>query len=174
MRSPEIIIIAALAESNRLIGNQGKVPWKIPEDSQRFQRLTMGHTVVMGRTTWQDDVEETPLPNRHNIVVSRSLAHLEPQKHSDSAFNLLFTASLQDAIAQSQQQAKAFMVGGARIYAESLALADTLELTLVVGDFTGDTFFPEYQSLIGTQFQLVHQENQAGFRYETYRRISAS
>jgi Dihydrofolate reductase len=73
------------------------------------------------------------------------------------------------------------MVGGERIYAESLALADMLELTLVEGDFTRDTFSPEYQPLIGTQFQLVHQENQIvhqenqmGFRYETYRRIPGS
>jgi dihydrofolate reductase len=171
MNTPEVIIISALAESNRLIGSCGKVPWHIPHDSQRFQHLTMGHTVVMGRKTWEDDVEKVPLRNRHNIIVSRSLAVTPPQIHGSPAYKLLFVASIPDAIAQSQAETKIFIVGGSQIYAEALAIADTLELTLVEGDYTGDTFFPDYQPLIGTQFERVAQERHPGFRYETYRRM---
>ena len=67
---------------------------------------------------------------------------------------------------------KVFIVGGTRLYAEALPQADTLELTLVEGDFEGDTFFPPYDHLIGTQFELVKVDPQPGFRFETYQRIS--
>jgi len=70
MKMPEIVIIAALAAKNRAIGKNGKVPWHIPEDSQRFQAETMGHPIIMGRKTWSEDIERRPLPNRLNIVIT--------------------------------------------------------------------------------------------------------
>lgn len=75
------------------------------------------------------------------------------------------------ALKKVQNHNKAFIVGGASIYSQSLNLADTLELTLVEGDFQGDTFFPEYEFLIGDQFAMVNQETHAGYRFETYKRI---
>ena len=172
MNKPEVIIISALAESNRVIGNKGKVPWNIPEDSKRFQELTLGYTVIMGRKTWEHDIEKSPLPQRRNIVISSSPQRLESEKRSDSTSDILFVRSLEEALGKSKDK-KIFIVGGSSIYAEALGMADTLELTLVKGDFEGDTFFPEYQSLIGHQFELVKKEVHPEFRYETYKRISA-
>lgn len=175
MHKPEIIIISALAESNRLIGRNGKVPWRIPHDSRRFRELTLGHTVVMGRKTWQDDVGESPMFQRRNIVVSPSLSQLSPPprmaRPGQPPHELLIVPTLAQALAVCQDQTQVFMVGGAGIFAEALDIADRLELTLVAGDFIGDTFFPEYQSRIGTEYSCVNQIQHFGFRYETYRRI---
>ena len=169
---PEIIIISALAETNRVIGSNGKVPWKIPEDSERFQRITLTHTVIMGRKTWEYDLEKCPLPQRNNIVISSSSQPLEiSEECSNLTSSLLSAKSLEEALAKAEDQEKVFIVGGSSIYAQALKLTDTLELTLVEGEFEGDTFFPEYQYLIGSQFELVKKELHSGFRYETYKRI---
>ncbi len=172
MNHPEIIIIAALAESNRVIGKNGKLPWKIPEDSRRFQQLTIGHTVIMGRKTWEYDVEKCPLIHRRNIIISSS-----PQTQTIAEdcpsypFELLFASSLQAALQKVTEEQKVFIAGGAIVYGQALQLADTLELTLIEGNFEGDVFFPEYTHLIGTYFELVHQEQQPGYRFATYKRI---
>lgn len=176
MNKPEIIIISALAESNRVMGKAGKVPWRIPHDSWRFRQLTLGHTVVMGRKTWQDDVGEQPMFQRRNIVVSPTLSQLPPPPRfappGQPPHELLIVPSIPEALAICSDQAQVFMVGGVRIFTEALDIADRLELTLVAGDFTGDTFFPEYQSRIGTEYTCVNKIQHFGFRYETYRRMS--
>jgi len=173
MNKPEIIIIAALAESNRVIAQNGKLPWTIPEDSQRFQSLTLNHTVIMGRKTWENDLNNRPLKNRINIVISSSphkvKIALQSIIHPDELF---VVNSIQEALSKASKTEKIFIAGGATIYDQTLELADTLELTLVEGDFEGDTFFPEYHSLIDSQFELVAKEVRPGFRYETYKRIT--
>jgi dihydrofolate reductase len=170
---PEIIIIAALSAINRVIGHEGKLPWSIPADSQRFQDLTQGYAVIMGRKTWESDLKRCPLPQRYNIIVSSQpqLGEIETDCLSKS-LGAELVSSLTMAIAKAQKFQKIFIVGGAGIYAEALAIADTWELTLVEGDYQGDTFFPEYQSLVGEKFRLVNVENHQGFRYETYRKIA--
>lgn len=174
MNKPEIIIIAALAESNRVIANKGKLPWTIPTDSQRFQKLTLEHTVIMGRKTWENDLKKRPLTKRNNIVISSEEQEIDSsEQRLDYPFKLLFVKSIQEALEKSKElEEKVFIAGGASIYAQALELADTLELTLVEGDFEGDTFFPEYQSLIDRQFELVGKETHPGFRFETYKRIT--
>lgn len=130
---PEVIIIAALAGSTRVIGKRGKLPWPaIPEDLQRFQSLTRGHPVIMGRITWELDLEKVPLPERLNIVISR-------QEGRDAG--PVWVASLEAAIAVAQGMEKVFIVGGATLYTQALATADTLELTVIEGEYAGDTFF---------------------------------
>jgi dihydrofolate reductase len=173
MKKTEVIIIAAVAESNRVIGKNGKLPWRIPQDSKRFQEITLGHPVIMGRKTWEFDIEKRPLVKRFNIVISSSPEQEDVSMHCHNyPFELAFVNSIQDALKNAASQEKAFIVGGASIYSQALNLADTLELTLVEGDFEGDTFFPNYEHLIGDQFKLVNQEKHPGFRYETYRRIA--
>lgn len=172
MKKTEVIIIAAVAESNRVIGKNGKLPWRIPQDSKRFQEITLGHPVIMGRKTWEFDIEKRPLVKRFNIVISSSPEQEDISNYCHNyPFELAFVNSVQDALKNAANQEKAFIVGGASIYSQALNLADTLELTLVEGDFEGDTFFPNYEHLIGDQFKLVNQEKHSGFRYETYRRI---
>jgi dihydrofolate reductase len=173
MNKPEIIIIAALAESNRAIAKNGKLPWKIPEDSKRFQSLTLNHTVIVGRNTWEKDLKNSPLKNRNLIVISSNPEAVQMELRSiNYPEEVLVCNSLKEALEKAQDPEKIFIAGGASIYAQGLELANTLELTLVEGDFEGDTFFPEYQHLIGSQFELVAKEERPGFQFETYKRIA--
>jgi dihydrofolate reductase len=172
VNQPEIIIIAALSAQDRVIGLAGKLPWSIPADSQRFQRLTQGFAVIMGRKTWESDVQRCPLPDRYNVIVSSQtqLGAIDENCLANS-LGVDLVSSLTAALAKAQEFPKIFIVGGAGIYAEALEIADTWELTLVEGDYTGDTFFPEYRSLIDRKFSLANLEDYQQFRYETYRKI---
>ena len=173
MNKAEIIIIAALAESNRAIAKNGELPWNIPEDSQRFESLTLNHTLIVGRNTWDSDLKNSPLKNHHIIVISSQPEEVEMELQSiNYPEEVLVFNSLSEALEKAQDIEKIFIAGGASIYAQGLELADTLELTLVEGDFEGDTFFPEYQHLIGNQFELVGKEERPNFRFETYKRIT--
>lgn len=165
----EIIIIAALAESNRAIGYRGKLPWSIPADLKRFRQLTLNHSVIMGRKTWEFDIQRRPLPHRLNWVVTSqpSLAPLQPTCAND-ALGVEFARSLFDALDRCSTHEKIFIIGGASIYAQAIDLADTLELTIVEGDYPGDVFFPQYP--ISNQFHLVQREPQEGYRFETYQK----
>ncbi len=173
MKMPEIVVIAALAANNRVIGKQGKVPWHIPADSQRFQRLTIGHSVIMGRKTWSEDIEKCPLTKRRNIVITSHPDQYQVADHCQNyPLGLVFVPSLLAALQAVEEEDKVFIIGGASIYAQALPLADVLDLTIVEGDYEGDAYFPEYQGLIGNQFEQMHVEAHAGFRFETYRRMA--
>lgn len=165
---PELVLIAAIAEANRVIGQGGKVPWKIPEDSRRFRQLTLGHPIIMGRKTWVRDLEERPLDQRHNIVVSTTL----PLRSQPGQLSIV--RSLAAGLAIASPAEKIFIIGGASLYAEALPRVDRLELTWVAGDFPGDTYFPDLAPLLTTEFERVQQEAHDSYRFETYRRISKS
>ena len=172
MERPEIIIIAALTEGDRVIGKNGKVPWLIAADLQRFKQFTQGHAVIVGRKTWEFDLEKCPLPRRHMIVVSKTLQGdriSEDCKTED--YQLTFANSLEDALAAAGDCEQVFIIGGGTLYQQALSITDRLELTIVEASYAGDTFFPPYEHLVGTDFQLERTEKHAGYRYETYHRI---
>ena len=173
MNKPEIIIIAALAEANRVIANHGNLPWNIPEDSQRFQSLTHNHTVIVGRNTWEKDLKTQPLKDSNIIVISSKPEEVKTDLQSiNYPVEVLVFDSLSEALEKATEPEKIFIAGGASIYSQALEIADTLELTLVEGEFEGDTFFPEYQHLVGSKFELVARQERPGFRYETYKIIN--
>jgi len=162
MARPEIIILAAIAGKNRVIGKAGKLPWHISEDLKRFKRLTIGYPVLMGRTTFESIVERLgkPLPERRSLVLtSKSLA-----EHPDVASY----PSIDLALAAIVGEEKIFVIGGERVFKETLEMADGLELTIVEGDYDGDAFFPEYEEIIENRFSLTLKEGKDGFRFETY------
>lgn len=131
--------IAAIGEKNREMGLKGKVPWKIPEDSKFFMDTTKGHPVIMGRRTWEADLERRPLPNRTNIVVTS-----DPNYQIEGA---IAVTSVEDAIAQAKDKPgseEIFIIGGARLYETAMPLTDRLYLTMVEGTHEADTFFPDY------------------------------
>lgn len=166
--SPEIVIVAAVAEANRVIGDGMDLPWHIPEDLGHFKRLTLGHPLVMGRRTFESLLHQfgRPLPGRENVVLTRHPVHADhPGIH--------VYASLDDALDAFADREQISIGGGAMIYEQMLPRADRLELTLVEGDYTGDTFFPPYAHLLGTDFELAHREPRAGFRFETWVRSTA-
>lgn len=131
-----ISIIAAL-DQKRGIGKDNKLLWHIPEDLQRFKRLTSGHPVIMGRKTFESIGRV--LPNRTNIIVTRNSSFLIP--------NSIIVNSLEEAITEAKESPGAeeiFIIGGGQIFQQAFPLALKLYLTVVDGSFDADTFFPDY------------------------------
>jgi dihydrofolate reductase len=150
----KLIIIAAIAR-NRVIGKNGKLPWHIPEDLARFKLLTTGHTVVMGRRTF--DSFNNPLPNRINIVITSRVIN-----------GVKSYPSLEYALQALKNEKEVFVIGGGWLFADALRSADELRLTLVDREVDGDTFFPPYQEFLHTHFQLIQEERHAGFSFLDY------
>jgi dihydrofolate reductase len=118
---------------NRVIGIDNTLPWRLPADLQHFKRTTMGHPVIMGRKTW--DSIGRPLPGRRNLVVTR-----DADWRADGAERV---SSIDEAATLCHEQAEAFVIGGAQIYAAALPRADTVVATEIDLDVAGDTFFAE-------------------------------
>ncbi len=125
----EIVLVVAIAD-NGVIGKDGGIPWHISEDMKRFKALTMGHTIVMGRKTW-DSLPKKPLPGRVNVVVTRQ---------KDWKCEGAVTASSLGQ-ATSGTSGTVMVIGGAEIYERALPLASRIELTEVHKDFDGDARF---------------------------------
>jgi dihydrofolate reductase len=131
--------IAAIGEKGRELGLKGKVPWKIPEDSTFFMLTTKGHPIIMGRRTWEADLERRPLPKRTNIIVTSDPTY--------EAVGAIATTSIENAIAQAKDSPgseEIFIIGGAKLYETAMPYIDRLYLTLVEGTHEADTFFPDY------------------------------
>ena len=153
-----IALIAAYAE-NRVIGQNGRIPWDIPEEKHRFRDLTMGHIMIMGRKTYEEIGR--PLPGRETIVLSRTKQFDAP--HCRTA------GSLAEAL-QLAGDRDVFICGGERVYREALVVADVLYLTEIHASFDGDARFPteEIQA-----FEPVERTEIAGeipYTFVTYRR----
>ncbi len=142
-----ISIIAAIAE-NRAIGINNDLPWKLPNDMKRFRELTTGHTVIMGRKTFES-LPNGALPNRTNIVVTRN--------NTVTFENCILFDNLQDAIKKHNTQEEIFVIGGASIYDQVINLADKLYISLVRHSFeNANTFFPEINK---NEWIMTEQEN---------------
>lgn len=150
----KISIIAAIDEK-RGIGKAGQLPWHISEDLKRFKQITSGHTVIMGRKTFESIGK--PLPNRVNIVITS-----QTQNMNSTSEDLIFVNSLEKALEKAKDDV--FIIGGGQVYAESIAKADKLYLTLIDGDFNCDTFFPDYSQFSKETFIGAGEEN--GIRYK--------
>lgn len=163
---PEIIVIAAVAEKDRLIGNGMRLPWHIPEDLKRFKRLTLGHPLLMGRKTFESLLVQfgRPLPERRHIVLTS-----DPERVQHPVAECV--TSVDEALAAVKYETKVYIAGGAQVYKAFLETADRLELTLVEGDFEGDTYFPTWKHLVGTVYTLEKRSEREGFRFETYKRL---
>jgi dihydrofolate reductase len=122
---------------NGVIGANGTIPWRLPEDLKFFKRTTLGHAVIMGRKTYESIGK--PLPGRRNIIVSRSLNWSGTIVGPCEIVNSL---GLAITIARETDEAP-FVIGGAAIYAEALPLVDRIFMTEVHRDVEGDVLFPE-------------------------------
>lgn len=166
MKKSEIAIIVAMAK-NRTIGINNTLPWRIPEDLKHFKALTMGHHMIMGRKTF--DSIGKPLPGRTSVIVTRD--------HNLKIEGCLIAHSLQDAIKLCEKDPETFIVGGADIYAQSLALADTLYITEIQQDVEGDVYFPEIDSDRWSEISReVHNQETPqplAYHFATYRRKHA-
>lgn len=126
-----MIAMIAAYDRNRVIGNNGRIPWQIDGEQRRFKELTMGNAVIMGRRTYEEIGR--PLIGRQNIVLS-SIGHF------DGCINV---RSLEEALCAAQTD-DVYIAGGASIYRAALAIADKLYITEIDAVFDGDAFFPEF------------------------------
>lgn len=133
-----ITIIAAIA-NNLVLGKNNQLIWHLPADLKRFKLTTTGHTVIMGRKTFES-LGNKPLPNRTNIIISAN--------KNFKAKNCVLAHSLQEAIFYAKADANPFILGGAHIYQQAIAVADVLDLTFIHHSFEGDVYFPEIDKAI--------------------------
>ena len=185
---PELVVIAAVSEADRLIGDGLELPWHLPADLRRFKALTLGHPLLMGRRTFESLVHQFggPLPGRENVVLTRDA---ETGARLAAEHGATVYASLDDALAGLSGSERVFVGGGAGVYGAVLGAdgeaprADRLELTLVEGGpFEGDTYFPPYAHLVGEDgpYRLAATEahpsegGRPAFRFETFVRAAPS
>lgn len=132
-------LIAAMARK-RVIGKDGTLPWRVPEDLRYFKQATMGHAIIMGRRTF-DEVGK-PLPGRTNIVVTRNGPS---PAHPPASDKLLWVRTLEEALrAAYAVDAEPYVIGGAQIYKEAFPFVTHLHVTYIDRDIEGDTYFPAW------------------------------
>ena len=136
-----IYIIAALSQNNQ-IGLNNQMPWHLPEDLHYFKTVTTGHTVIMGRKTFESIGH--PLPNRKNIVLTQN------PNFTPDGVQVIHT--LKEALELCQELPEVFIIGGGEIYRAFMPFATKLYLTLIPKVIIGDTTFPDYQN----DFRCTH------------------
>ena len=138
-------MIVAVAEDGA-IGRGGDLIWRISADLKRFKAITMGHTIIMGRKTW-DSLPKGALPGRRNVVVTRD--------ETFAAVGADVYHSLEEAVASCNGQ-EAFIIGGAQIYGQSLPMVERLYLTKVFASYSdADAHFP---MLNDDEWEVVNEE----------------
>lgn len=156
-----ITMIAAVAE-NGAIGFENKLLYWLPDDMKRFRQLTTGHTIVMGRRTFES-LPKGALPNRRNIVLSRGARPTAPAAPGETLARNVYTekgaelyASLDEALAACAADEEVFVIGGASVYAQALPLAQRLCLTIVHDTpAQADAFFPW---LLPSEWAVINEE----------------
>jgi dihydrofolate reductase len=150
---------------NRVIGRNGGLPWSLPDDLKHFKQLTVDHTVIMGRKTF-DEIKR-PLDNRRNVVISRN-----PEFHPHG---VTVVPSLKEALALGATESEVFVLGGGEVFRLALPRADRIYLTVIHAQIEGDTYFPEFDA---TSWALEEEKRHEAdtrhaypFTFRTYRRI---
>jgi len=159
------LCIAVAVGENLAIGKNNQLLWHMPADLKFFKQTTSGHTVIMGRKTF--DSVGRPLPNRRNIVITRD--------KSLSIENVEVVHSLDEALNLTKDEEKVFIVGGAEIYRQALPKTDLLYLTTIHHDFDADTFFPSFNrsdwETISTDAHKADEKNKYDYTFEVLKRI---
>ena len=165
-----MIIIVVAYDSNRVIGFNGSLPWYLPEDLKHFKNLTTGHSVILGRKTW-DSLPKKPLRGRLNIVLTNGFLEIPSEHRVANDTRICVAGNLEDAIATAERerpQKDVFIIGGAQVYESALRedVVDTIFVSKVPGQHEGDVFFPELST---DDWECVYGEKKEGFtilRYE--------
>ncbi|MBL7879297.1 dihydrofolate reductase [uncultured Chryseobacterium sp.] len=158
-------IVVAMGEKNE-IGFENQLLWHLPKDLKHFKEITSGHPVIMGRKTYESIGK--PLPNRTNIVVSRKTDWFEE--------GILIVGSIKEAVKFAKKiDEEVFIIGGGKIYEQTMDVVDKLEVTLVKADLEADTFFPKIDPRIWKKTdEICHEKdekNQYDFCFQTFERI---
>jgi dihydrofolate reductase len=150
-----ISLVLAMA-TNGVIGVNGALPWRIPEDMKHFKAVTMGKPILMGRKTW-DSFPKKPLPGRANIVITRDAGW--------AATGAIAVHSLDDAVARAGDADEVAVIGGAEIYRLALPRAALVHLTEVHADFAGDTRMPRFDPALWHETMRENRATQEGLAY---------
>jgi dihydrofolate reductase len=141
-----VTIVVAISE-NHVIGKDNKLLWYLPRDLKHFKDITTGHTVIMGRKTY--DSVGKPLPKRRNIIITRQPITIEGCE---------VVNSIEAALALCAGEEEVFIVGGAEIYKQAMQLTNRIYLTIVHQQFEGDTLFPEIDAAVWTEVSREDHE----------------
>ncbi|HCD53068.1 MAG TPA: dihydrofolate reductase [Balneolaceae bacterium] len=157
-----IITLIAAHDPNLLIGANGELPWRYPEDLKHFKAKTLGKPILMGRGVFEE-LNEKPLPGRENIVLSTSKTyeHVPTYSSIDNALKDIDVPEL-------------MVIGGGKVYEQLLDSADKLIITLIHKEFEGDTYFPEYRDKIGTEWVEVSKEETEELSFIEYQRVASN
>ncbi|MFP4286833.1 MAG: dihydrofolate reductase [Candidatus Izemoplasmataceae bacterium] len=157
-----MISLIVAHDPNGLIGHKGRLPWHYKEDLVYFKKVTLGHTCLMGRVTFESILKtlKKPLPNRNNIVVSRQRLNYQGITviHDLEAF----------LKANQETDEEIFVIGGALIYKMALPYAEKLYITKIHEVFKGDTYFPTYNA---DDFTLTFKEEKEALTFLIYERV---
>lgn len=140
----KISLIVAFDE-NRLIGKNNELPWRLPADLKFFKNVTMGHSIIMGRKTFESIGKV--LPGRTSVIVTRQNNYLAP--------GCIVVNSLEEAFEKCKNEEQVFVIGGAELFKYALPLATDLYITEIHHEFDGDTWFPEIHD---DQWQEISEE----------------
>ena len=162
IHNKSITLIAAVSKNNG-IGLNNKLLWYNKDDLKRFKELTIGHSIIMGRKTFES-LPNGALPNRKNIVLTRE------KNYSNK--NIFVANNINDAIQLTKNDSNPFIIGGGEIYKNGIKLAEKIELTRVHENFDGDTFFPKIDSDTWTLINRVENNSDEkhlhNYTFETY------
>jgi dihydrofolate reductase len=150
------ISLLAAVGANLVIGRDGAMPWHLPQDLAHFKATTMGHTMVMGRKTY--DAIGRALPGRRTIVITRQQRWHAP--------GVEVAHSLSEAFALAGPT-EVFVIGGSEVYRQAMPFADRMMLTEIEQSPEGDAFFPPYEP---DEWQEIARQAQDGFAFVTYER----
>lgn len=140
-----ISFIVAMDE-NRVIGHENSMPWHLPNDLQRFKKITTGHTIIMGRKTYESIGR--PLPNRKNIILTRD----ENYKQE----GCIVIHAMEDIAPYAESEEEVFVIGGETLFRQTFSMAEKMYITMIHHAFPeGDTFFPSFST---EEWEVVSEE----------------
>jgi dihydrofolate reductase len=158
-------MIAAVAENDAL-GKDNTLLWHLPDDFKRFKAITTGHTIIMGRKTFESFPK--PLPNRPHIIITRD------RSYTTSYPECTVVHSLDEALDLADKQELVFIIGGGEIYTQAMSVCNILEITRVHETYEADTFFPpidpELWQLLKEEYHPSDEKHAVPFSYLTYKR----
>jgi dihydrofolate reductase len=142
-------------DKNRLIGGNGKILWHLPEDLKNFKKLTLNSIVIMGRKTFESIGK--PLPKRLNVVLTKD-KDFRPN-------NCIVYDDIRDVIRDFAEEYQVFVIGGGEIYTQFFPHIKRIYVSLVDGEYVGDTYFPEYST---EDWKCLFEEQKEGFKLQTW------
>lgn len=162
---PKVSIVVAVAE-NGGIGKDNQLLWHLPADLKHFKNITSGHSIIMGRKTYESIGK--PLPNRRNMVITRNKSlYIE---------GVETFYDIKDAIEECSGEQEVFIIGGAEIYKQSIGICDQIYLTTVHQDFPADAFFPKLEGSnwkeISSEFHKADEKNKFDYTFSVWSRIA--